>query len=81
MPYMKKVIRSWRKDAILEWEAENAHFQTSAWGCLTMKHSARVANDEALALDEKSRLGLIFEAQAASERTTRAYSRNLSVLP
>ena len=30
-------------------EAENAHFQPSAWGFLTTKHSRRFANDAALA--------------------------------
>ena len=34
-------------------EGENAHFQPSAWGFLTTKHSRRFANDVALALREK----------------------------
>ena len=56
--------------AIVESEAENAHFQPSAWGFLTTKHSPRFANDVALVLREKSRLGWIVEAQTASELTT-----------
>ena len=40
--------------AIVEIEAENAHFQQSAWGFLTTKHSWRFANDVALALREKN---------------------------
>ena len=55
----------------MESEAENAHFQPSAWGFLTTKHSPRFANDGGLAVHEK----------IAAVRTTRAYGRNLSVLP
>ena len=55
-----KVIRSWRKDAIVESEAENAHFQPSAWGFLTMKHSPRFANDGALTVREKIAAGMDF---------------------
>ena len=77
-----KIIGSWRKDEIVESEAENAHFQPSAWGFLTTKHSPRFANDGALAVREKkARLGWIFEVQTTSVGTTRAYGRNLSVLP
>ena len=39
--------------AIVESGAENAHFQPSAWGFLTTKHSQRFADDVALALREK----------------------------
>ena len=46
--------------AIVEIEAENAHFQPSAWGFLTMKHSRRFANDVALALREKILAGMDF---------------------
>ena len=61
--------------AIVESEAENAHFQPSAWGFLTTKHSPRFANDGALSL-KKSRLGWTFEAQTASE-----LSMDVSVQP
>ena len=44
----------------MEIEAENAHFQPSAWGFLTMKHSRRFANDVALALREKILAGMDF---------------------
>ena len=46
--------------AIVEIEAENAHFQPSAWGFLTTKHSPRFANDVALALREKIAAGMDF---------------------
>ena len=46
--------------AIVEKEAENAHFQPSAWGFLTTTHSQRFANDGALALWEKIAAGLDF---------------------
>ena len=46
--------------AIVESEAENAHFQPSAWGFLTTKHSPRFANDVALALREKIAAGMDF---------------------
>ena len=46
--------------AIVEIEAENGHFQPSAWGFLTMKHSRRFANDVALALREKILAGMDF---------------------
>ena len=48
-----KIIRSWRKDAIVESEAENAHFQPSARGFLTTKHSSRLASHGALTMREK----------------------------
>ena len=73
-----KIIGSWRKDEIVESEAENAHFQPSAWGFLTTKHSPRFANDGALAVREKIAAGMDFRASVG---TTRAYGRNLSVLP
>ena len=41
-------------------EGENAHFQPSAWGFLTTKHSRRFANDVALALREKILAGMDF---------------------
>ena len=41
-------------------EAENAHFQPSAWGFLTTKHSRRFTNDVALALREKISAGMDF---------------------
>ena len=53
-----KIIGSWRKDEIVESEAENAHFQPSAWGFLTTKHSPRFANDGALAVRKPPLLGL-----------------------
>ena len=53
-----KIISCWRNDAIVESEAENAHFQPSEWGYLTMKHSPRFANDGALALREKIAAGM-----------------------
>ena len=56
-----KIIRSWRKDAIGESEAENAHFQPSEWEFLTMTHSPRFANDGALALCEKIATGMDFQ--------------------
>ena len=46
--------------AIVESEAENAHFQPSGWGFLTTKHSPRFANDVALALREKIAAGMDF---------------------
>ena len=44
----------------MESEAENAHFQASAWGFLTTKRSPRFANDGALALREKIATGMDF---------------------
>ena len=44
----------------MESEEENAHFQPSAWGFLTTKHSPRFANDGALALREKIAAGMDF---------------------
>ena len=44
----------------VESEAQNAHFQPSAWGFLTTKHSLRFANDGALALCEKIVAGMDF---------------------
>ena len=41
-------------------ESENAHFQPSAWGVLTTKHSRRFASDVALALREKIAAGMDF---------------------
>ena len=41
-------------------EAENAHFQPSAWEFLTTKHSRRFGNDVALALPEKIEAGMDF---------------------
>ena len=46
--------------AIVESEAENVHFQPSAWGFLTKKHSRGFANDVALALREKILAGMDF---------------------
>ena len=55
-----KIISGSRKDAIVESEAENAHFQPSGWGFLTTKHSPRFANDGALGLREKIATGMDF---------------------
>ena len=55
-----KIISCWRNDAIVESEAENAHFQPSEWAFLTTKHSPRFANNEALALREKIAAGMDF---------------------
>ena len=55
-----KIISCSRKDTIVESEAEKAHFQPSAWGFLTTKHSPRFANDGALALGEKIAAGMDF---------------------
>ena len=55
-----KIIRSWRKEAIVESEAENAHFQPSAWEFLTTKHSPRFANHGALTVREKIAAGMDF---------------------
>ena len=55
-----KIIRSWRKDAIVESEAENAHFQPSAWGFFTTKHSPRLADHGALTVREKIAAGMDF---------------------
>ena len=44
----------------MESEAENAHFQPSAWGFLAKKHSRGLANDVALALREKILAGMDF---------------------
>ena len=49
--------------AIVEIEAENAHFQPSAWDFLTTKHSRRFANDVALALREKIAAGMEFSSR------------------
>ena len=64
--------------AIVESEAENAHFQPSAWGFLTTKHSQRFANDGALALREKIAAGMDFREENSLSAD---YGRNLSVLP
>ena len=56
-----KMIRSWRKDAIVESEAENAHFQPSAWGFLTTKHSPKLADHGALTVREKIAAGMDFQ--------------------
>ena len=55
----------------MEIETENAHFQPSALGFLTTKHSRRFANDMALALREKN-LGWdgFLSKQTTSELTT-----------
>ena len=77
-----KTTSSWRKEAIVESEAENAHFQPRAWRFLTTKNLPRFANHGAFTVCvKKSPLGWIFEAQTASKRTTVAYGRNPSVLP
>ena len=55
-----KIIICWRNDAIVESEAENAHFQQGEWGFLTTKHSPRFENDGALALREKIAAGMDF---------------------
>ena len=55
-----KINSCWRNDAIMESEAENAHFQPSEWGFLTTKHSPRFANDGAKALREKIVAGMNF---------------------
>ena len=55
-----KIIRSWRKDASVESEAENAHFQPSAWGFFTTKHSPRLADHGASTAREKISAGMDF---------------------
>ena len=55
-----KIIICWRNDAIVESEAENAHFQPSEWEFLTRKHSPTFVNDGALALREKIAAGMDF---------------------
>ena len=55
-----KIIMSWRKDAIMEAEAENAHFQPSAGGFFTTKHSPRLADHGALTVREKIAAGMDF---------------------
>ena len=62
----------------MESKAENAHFQPSAWGFLTTKHSLRFANDEDLALREKIAAGMDFRG---ANRLVADYGRNLSMLP
>ena len=62
----------------MEIEAENAHFQPSAWGFLTTKHSRRFANDVALALREKIAAGMDFRVE---NRLWTDNGRNLSVQP
>ena len=55
-----KIISCSRKDAIVESEAEIAHFQPSAWGFFTTKLSPRFVNDWALTLREKIAAGMDF---------------------
>ena len=62
----------------MEIEAENAHFQPSAWGFLTMKHSRRFANDVALALREKILAAMDFRV---ANRLCADNGRNRSVQP
>ena len=57
-------------------EGENAHFQPSAWGFLTTKHSRRFADDVALALREKILAGIDFRV---ANRLWADNGRNLSV--
>ena len=52
----------------MESEAEKAHFQPSAWGFLTSKHSPRFANDGALALREKIAAGVDFRGANRANR-------------
>ena len=59
-------------------EAENVHFQPSAWGFLTTKHSRRFANDVALALREKIPAGMDFRV---ANRLWADYVGNLGVQP
>ena len=70
---ISKITSSWRKEAIVESEAVNAHRQPSAWGIVTTKHSPRFANHGALTKHEKP--------ETASDRTTVVYGRNPNVLP
>ena len=55
-----KIIRSWRKDAIVESEGENAHFQPRVWGFFTTKHSPTLADHGALTVREKIAAGMDF---------------------
>ena len=55
-----KIIRSWGKEAIVESEAENAHFQPGAWEFRTRKHLPRLANHGALTVLEKIAAGKDF---------------------
>ena len=57
---------------------EGAHFQPSAWGFLTTKHSRRFANDVALVLREKILAGIDFRV---ANHLWADNGRNLSVQP
>ena len=59
-------------------EADNAHFQPSAWEFLTTKQSRRFANDVALALGENIAAGMDFQV---ANRLWADNGRNLSVQP
>ena len=59
-------------------KGENAHFQPSAWGLLTTKHSRRFANDVTLALREKILAGMDFQV---ANRLWADNGQNLSVQP
>ena len=45
---------------MVELEAENAHFQPSAWGFFTAKHSPRLVDHGALIVREKIAAGMDF---------------------
>ena len=51
----------------MEIEAENAHFQPSAWEFLSTKHLWRFANDVALASREKILAGMDFQEYSRGE--------------